>query len=181
MGFREKLKDFADLWSLVKGLGVTGDAAMRRLITVHYPRQQVDNLDSFRGPLMLIPKAKDPSKPKCIACLMCMSTCPSGCITVAKQKPPKPTPEEEKAMAEAADRGEKVKKPAAPKEPRLFRYNYSLCSLCGLCAEVCPVDSLGFSNEAYMVCRDRKELQMDLLGRMRQQAAGDSTSDPQAA
>jgi hypothetical protein len=32
-----------------------------------------------------------------------------------------------------------------------------------------------------LACRDRKELQMDLLDRLRQNAAADSTSDPQAA
>lgn len=181
MGLKEKLKDVANLLSLFKGLGITGDAALRRLVTVHYPRQQVDNLDSFRGPLKLIAKPKDPSKPKCIACMMCMSTCPSGCITVVKKKAPKPTPQDEQAMTEARERGETVKKPAAPKEPASFQYNYSYCSLCGLCVEVCPVDSLGFSNEAYMVCRDRKALEMDLIGRLQQQAGIQPPTDLKVA
>jgi len=176
MGFKEKLKDFTDLISLLKGLGVTGDAALRRQVTVHYPRQEVDNLTSFRGPLALVPSPKNPARSKCIACLMCMSTCPSACIKVVKKKAPKPTPEEKKAMAEARERGEKVKKPAAPKAPEVFRYNYSLCSLCGLCTEVCPVSALTFSHEAYMVSRDPKQLTLDLLGRM-QQAAPLSTGD----
>jgi NADH-quinone oxidoreductase subunit I len=181
MGLKEKFKDFVDLLSLFKGLGITGDAALRRLVTVHYPRQQVDNLDSFRGPLALLPKPKDASRPKCIACLMCMSTCPSGCIQVAKKKAPKLTPDEKQALDEARERGEKVKKPAASKEPSSFHYNYSYCSLCGLCVEVCPVNALGFSNEAYLVCRDPKALQMDLIDRLRQKAATLPQPDPEAA
>jgi NADH-quinone oxidoreductase subunit I len=177
MGLKEKLKDFVDLLSLFKGLGVTGDAAMRRQVTVHYPRQQVDNLDSFRGPLTLLPKPKDPTKPKCIACMMCMSTCPSGCIKVVKKKAPKPTPQEEQALAKARERGEKVKKPTAPKEPASFQYNYSYCSLCGLCVEVCPVTALGFSNEAYMVSCDRKTLDLDLIGRLQRRAADQPRKD----
>jgi NADH-quinone oxidoreductase subunit I len=95
-----------------------------------------------------------------------MNTCPSGCITVVKQKAPKATPEEEQAMAEAEARGEKVKKPAAPKNPARFIYDFSLCSLCGLCAEVCPVNSIGFSSDVYMVVRQRSELKLDLLARL---------------
>ena len=166
MGFRDKIQDFKDLISLVKGLGVTGDAALGRQVTVHYPRQEVDNLASFRGPLALTANPKDPARPKCIVCLMCMSTCPSGCIRVVKQKAPKPTPEQKQAMDEARARGEKVKKPAAPKTPALFRYDYSLCSLCGLCTEVCPVGALEFSTEAYMVSCDRRTFDMDLIQRL---------------
>jgi NADH-quinone oxidoreductase subunit I len=171
MGLKEKFRHFIDLLSLFKGLGITGNAALRRTVTIHYPRQQVDNLDSFRGPLALLPKPKDASQPRCIACLMCMSTCPSGCIQVAKQKAPPLTPEEKEALAAARERGEPVKKPAAPKQPASFRYHYSYCSLCGLCVEVCPVNALGFSNDAYMVCRDPKALELDLIGRLQQQAA----------
>jgi NADH-quinone oxidoreductase subunit I len=113
-----------------------------------------------------LPSAKDPDRPKCISCMMCMNTCPSGCITVVKQKAPKPTPEEQRAMAEAEARGEKVKKPAAPKNPARFVYDFSLCSLCGLCAEACPVNSIGFSSDVYMVVRQRSELKLDLLARL---------------
>jgi NADH-quinone oxidoreductase subunit I len=164
------MKDFfrkiGNLRSLIVGLFITGDNLCRRTVTVHYPRRQVDNLASFRGPIELLPSAKDPDIPKCITCMMCMSTCPSGCITVVKQKAPKPTPEEQQAMAEAEARAEKVKKPTAPKNPARFVYDFSLCSLCGLCVEVCPVNSIGFSSDVYMVVRQRNELKLDLLARL---------------
>lgn len=163
---KDYLRQIKGLWSLIVGLFITGDNLRRRTVTVHYPRRQVDNLASFRGPIQLLPSAKDPVVPKCISCLMCMNTCPSGCITVVKQKAPKPTPEEQQAMAEAAARGEKVKKPSAPKNPARFIYDFSLCSLCGLCAEVCPVNSIGFSSDVYMVVRQRGELKLDLLARL---------------
>jgi NADH-quinone oxidoreductase subunit I len=163
---KEYLRQIKNLWSLIVGLSITGDNLCRRTVTVHYPRRQVTNMASFRGPIELLPSAKDPEIPKCITCMMCMNTCPSGCITVVKQKAPKATPEEEQAMATAEARGEKVKKPAAAKNPAGFVYDFSLCSLCGLCAEVCPVNSIGFSSDVYMVVRQRSDLKLDLLARL---------------
>lgn len=150
-----------ELWSLVKGLGVTGGTLFRRTATVHYPRAQVSNLAGFRGPIALVSRPEDPEKPKCIACLMCMNLCPSNCITVVKMKAPKQAPEPPEKGAEKAG------KAAAPKLPQTYLYDYSLCSLCGLCAEVCPVNSIIFSSEAYLVVRDRSALKMDLLEKLK--------------
>lgn len=170
---KRKLRDIANLWSMVKGLKVTGSQFLQPQITVHYPRQEVDNLASFRGHLQLVAKPKDPAKPKCIACMMCVSVCPSGCITVVKKKPPKPTPEEEAQAKAAEEAGEASAKKAAPKEPAKFKYDYSLCSQCGLCAENCPVSSLSFSSNIYLVVRDRDALKLDLLDDLRARAGSE--------
>jgi len=148
-----------ELWSLVKGLGITGHTLFGRTVTVHYPRGEVPNLVGFRGPIALVSRSEDPEKPKCIACLLCMNICPSHCISVTKMKAPKPDP--------AQDANPAASKPAAPKLPQTYVYEYSLCSLCGLCAEVCPVDSIVFSTEAYLVTRDRNRLKMDLLEKLK--------------
>jgi NADH-quinone oxidoreductase subunit I len=161
MGLKSILKNVKDLWSLAKGLGVTGRMLFLPNVTVHYPRKEVRNLAGFRGPIALVPRPEDSGKPKCIACLMCMNTCPSHCITVVKMKPPKPAGE----AAQGED--EKGRKPAVPKEPETFSYNYSLCSLCGMCADVCPVDSIRFSTDAYRVTRDRQTLEMNLLANLK--------------
>jgi len=167
---RKYIQQLKDLKSLIVGLFITGDNLRKSTVTVHYPRQEVHNLASFRGPIELLPKPKNPTQPRCITCMMCVSTCPSGCITVVKHKAPKPSAEEKQAMAEAEARGEKVAKPKAPKTPKQFLYDYSLCSLCGLCSEVCPVNSIGFSSDVYMVCRRRSELKLDLLARLKAKA-----------
>lgn len=162
------LQGLRDLWSLIKGLHITGDTLFRRTVTVHYPRREVTNLETFRGPIELVPRPQDPLKPKCIACLLCMQICPSQCITVVRMKAPQPTPEELLPAAGAGD--ERVKKPAAPREPEQYFYDYSLCSLCGLCFEVCPVGSIRFSSDVYLFSRRRAELRMDLLAKLRKQA-----------
>jgi NADH-quinone oxidoreductase subunit I len=159
----------ARLWSLIVGLKVTGRFFVSPQITVHYPRRTVDNLSTFHGPIELVPNPKDPTKPKCIACLQCPSACPSNCLTVVVKPAAKPTPEELQAQKDAEARGEKVKK-SAPKEPGKFTYDYTLCSLCGICVETCPVGSLRFSSDAYLASTDKKDFFYDLLARLAGQA-----------
>lgn len=175
-----------DLWSLFVGLRVTGKYCLQPTITVHYPRQTVDPEveQTFGGHVELVAKPKNPAKPKCIGCMMCVTNCPSGCLTVVKAKAPKPTPAEEEAMKEAEAKGEEVKKPKAPKEPAKFLYDFSLCSLCGTCIENCPVGSLRYSNNIYFVGTSRKQFKLDLLQRLQRQAenvAAAAPAAPQAA
>ena len=169
-----------DCWSLIVGLKITGKYFCKPLITVHYPREVIDseNLSTFGGHVEQIGKPKDPATPKCISCMMCATNCPSRCLTVVKQKAPKPTTEQEQAMAEAKEKGEKVVKPKAPKNPAKFTYDYSLCSLCGTCIDVCPVKSLKFSNNIYWVATSRKEMKLDLLARLKEQATELSAQAP---
>ena len=81
--------DVAGLWSLIVGLKVTGTYFFRPQVTVHYPRQVVENLATFRGPIELVENPDDPGRPRCIACMTCASICPHGCITVERIKLPK--------------------------------------------------------------------------------------------
>ncbi len=166
---RKICRNVLDLWSLIVGLKVTGKYFFKPTVTVYYPHQEVPEEvnASYRGHIELVGKPDDPGTPLCISCLMCVTACPSGCITVVKNKPPKLSPEEEKAMKEAEARGEKVKKPAAPKNPLQWKYDYSLCSLCGTCVEACAVDSIRFSHDIYVVGHSRKDFDYDLLARLK--------------
>jgi len=158
-------KTFTDLKSLVIGLGVTGKAFCRPTVTVIYPREEVDNLASFHGHVELAGKDDDPAVPRCVACGACAKACPSRCLTVLCPVAAK----EDKAggasvtMAPAPQKGVKT--------PGQFILDFSLCSLCGQCVRTCPVDSLRFSNDAYLVSFDRKDFQFDLIARLRRQAA----------
>ena len=166
------IQPIVDLSSLIVGLKVTGKFFCDKQVTVHYPRKVVRNEDllAYRGHVELTPNPKDPVKPKCIACGMCAMYCPSNCLTVVKPKPPKPTPEEQKAIEEAKARGEKPKEPKAPREPVSFTYDYTLCSLCATCVENCPAGALRFSNDIYLAGSSRKDFFYDLLARLKGQA-----------
>jgi len=151
---RQMGEDVLGLWSLVKGLKITGTYFFSKQVTVHYPRTQLDNLETFRGPIELVPNPEDPGKPMCIACMTCASTCPTGAISVVKKKAPKP-------REGASDENKTPHK--APKGPGKFTYDYTLCCQCGLCAENCPKGAIRFSGNPYSASTDKKEFEFDLL------------------
>jgi NADH-quinone oxidoreductase subunit I len=159
------LRSVTDLWSLVVGLQITGRYFRQSQITVHYPREVIDAATnaSYRGPIALVPHPRDPTKSKCTACMVCVSACPSSCITVVKAPVPEITAEQEKAFQEAEARGEEVERPSAPREPVLWINDFSLCSLCGMCVEACPPRCLTFSHDLYSVGTDRNAFLHDLL------------------
>lgn len=166
MSFPEKLHDvLTGLKSLAIGLGITGRAFCAKNVTVIYPREEVDNLNTYRGHVELVGKDDAPDVPRCVACGACVKACPSNCLTVLCPIP-----------AKDGEEGGAVKMGPAPqkgsKTPGRFILDYSLCSLCGQCAKTCPVNSLRFSHHAYFVAENRKAFQIDLLSRLRRQAAG---------
>jgi len=185
-------KTLQSLWSLVVGLKITGVELFKPWLTVHYPRQEVENLAGYRGHIELVPAADDPSTPRCIMCWKCVEICPSRCISLRMHAIGE--------GAEAADPGlllaPEVKSPysahLAPPPDKIdrvldnYRLNYSLCSLCGLCVQSCPVDAIRFSRNSYLVGTTRQHFELDLLARLKSQAQaasarGAAPAQPQGA
>lgn len=156
------------LCSLIVGLRITGHNFFRPQLTVHYPREEVTNLDGFNGHVELVPSPKDPMLPKCIACGTCARNCPSQCISLDFEKI-------EPAEREGEDPQSGGKKKKSRKKVTRFTLDFNYCSLCGLCVRTCPVDSLRFSRDVYLAGFDPREFRLDLLERMRGQA--DSKGD----
>ena len=145
------------LYSLLVGLFITGRyglgpfAILFRLtskergyplLSTHYPWKTLpdEELVDFRGPVELIPATEDPTKSKCVSCMMCVRSCPSGCLTVVK-----------------GDEG---------KAPKVWLSDFTKCSLCGTCVEVCPADALRFSHDIYWAATSREEMINDLLAKL---------------
>ncbi len=161
--------------SLFVGLKVTGHNFVMPQITVHYPRQVVTNLDTYRGHVELVAKENDPMTAKCIMCGQCAKACPSNCIELVVRKEevePEPAAKADDGQGEEAA----PKAPAKKKVKRVldrFMLNYNYCSLCGQCVQTCPADSLRFSNNSYLAGFSREDFVFDLLQRMRgKQEAG---------
>ncbi|WP_051327856.1 4Fe-4S binding protein [Desulfatirhabdium butyrativorans] len=160
------------LWSLVVGLEVTGKEFFKPWLTVHYPRQQVENIDTYRGHIELVPRDDDPSTPRCIMCSRCQDICPSRCISLDFHQVEMPNATTGNALMlnpGITSPGSHGSAPAPEQIERKldrFHLNYSLCSLCGLCVQNCPVGAIRFSKHVYFCATDRSAFLMDLLERM---------------
>jgi len=151
---RELREVIRGLWSLVVGLSITGKNFALPQLTVHYPRQSVPNLDTYRGHIELVAKDDDSMQPRCLACQLCAAACPSQCIKIVIAK-------------EKADKEQPPAKKATGRRPDAFYLNYNLCSLCGMCVQNCPADSLMFSRDVYLAGYARQDFEYDLMERMR--------------
>ena len=159
------------LWSLAVGLGITGVELCKPRITVHYPRQTVDNLHTYRGHIELSPNEKEPGTPKCILCMRCRDICPSGCIDIDMHV----AESESDSTQEGLFLSPEIRIPgsvhAVSPPDRIerfldgFRLDYSLCSLCGLCVQNCPTEAIRFSRNVYLTGTGRSDFHLDLLKR----------------
>lgn len=176
------------LKSLFVGLGITGKAFARPAVTVIYPRQEVKNLDTYRGHVELIGREDKPGTPRCIACGACVRACPSQCLSVACPISGGGSGGDHETMEGVEMVGELIARAAAMapapqkgcKLPGAFIYDYSLCSLCGQCVRACPVDSLRFSQHVYFVGASRADFRLDLLARLTRQAVTAPAPSPAA-
>ena len=60
-------------------------------------------------------------KPRCVACMLCVTVCPSECIYVEAAEDPDPE---------------------IQKYPAKFIIDLSRCCFCGFCVEACPEDAI---------------------------------------
>lgn len=172
-------KTLKGLWSLVVGLKITGVEVFKPWLTVHYPRQEVDNLAGFRGHIELVPKDDDPQTPRCIMCWKCVEICPSRCISlrlhVLGEEPGKRPADGGLLLGpDVASPYSTRQTPPPEKIERVldaYRVSYSFCSLCGLCVQSCPADAIRFSRNAYLVGTSRDTFDIDLIARLRDRSA----------
>ncbi len=110
---------------ILRGLVITGRHFFKNLfnikkrITIEYPEETKKLSSNYRAEHRLM-KREDGSV-RCTACMLCVTICPSKCITIE--------PEE-------------VSDPKIEKRAKSFEINELRCVFCGLCVEACPCDAI---------------------------------------
>lgn len=119
---------------IIKGLATTA----KHLLftpdeTVQYPEEKLPVRPGYRGEHRL--KKDELGRPKCVACHLCATACPSHCIHIVAQEAP-------------WDDRDRV--------PKLFEIDMMRCIYCGLCEEACPCDAIELT-ALYNQCRTERE------------------------
>jgi NADH-quinone oxidoreductase subunit I len=152
------MKNFGTLfWALVKGAGITARHFFVNLwfhflrligfrkfrpgaVTIQYPEVTRDIPSRYRAAHRLM--RRPDGKPRCVACLLCVTVCPSECIYVE--------------AAEDAD-------PEVQKYAGRFEIDLTRCCFCGMCVEACPEDAIRMdTGKIDLAARSRGELVWDL-------------------
>lgn len=121
----DSLSERAYLPAIFGGLKVTTRHFFRNLlgkkdtVTVSYPEEKIQYSRRWRGKHRLL--KREDGQPRCVACFMCSTACPSNCIHIV--------------AGEHDDKGRE-------KFPVRFEIDELRCIYCGMCEEACPCDAI---------------------------------------
>lgn len=138
---------FGGTKSLAVGLGITLRYMMKPVVTLQYPHESLKMTARFRGHIELIGD-EETGEPKCVVCGMCQKACPSGCITLAGEKP------------------EGGKKKALTS----YILDFTKCSLCGQCVESCKFGAVTFSKDYNLAGPSKAAYIFDLKKRLEEKS-----------
>ena len=99
-----------------------------------YPEVKVDVPRDYRSRHRLMQRPD--GEPRCVACYMCSTACPSRCINI---------------VAEESDDDHIEKKPAS------FNIDLLLCIYCGMCVEACPCDAIRMDTQEAILVGDARD------------------------
>lgn len=122
-------------------LKVLGIKTRRRgAVTIQYPEEKKPIAPRHRSLHRMM--TRDDGRPRCVACMLCLTVCPSECIYIE--------------ASEDAD-------PEVQKYPAKFIIDLSRCCFCGFCVEACPEDAIRMdTGRIEMATYSREELVYDL-------------------
>jgi len=109
-------------------------------VTYQYPEQKREIAFRHRSLHRLL--KRENGKPRCVACMLCVTVCPSECIYVEAAEDPDPE---------------------IQKYPSTFIIDLSRCCFCGFCVEACPEDAIRMdSGQVEFAEYSREQLIYDL-------------------
>lgn len=92
----------------------------RGAVTIQYPEERKPLAPRHRSLHRVRPRPD--GRPSCVACMLCVTVCPSECLSVEAAEDPDD--------------------PEVQKTPARFVVDLNRCCFCGFCVEACPVDAI---------------------------------------
>lgn len=130
-----KLKNiFIGFITQIRSIFIVFFQIFNKRCTKMYPEEPVYLSPRYRGRIVLTRDNK--GKERCVACNLCATVCPVGCISL------------QKASNKKNNRW----------YPKFFRINFSRCIFCGLCEEACPTFAIQLIPEFELGEFNRKDL-----------------------
>ncbi|MEN6560657.1 MAG: NADH-quinone oxidoreductase subunit I [Acidobacteriota bacterium] len=112
----------------------------RGAVTFQYPEEVKPLAARHRSLHRLRPRPD--GRPSCVACMLCVTVCPSECLSVEAAEDPDPE---------------------IQKLPARFVVDLDRCCFCGFCVEACPVDAIRMdTGEIRLAATDRAGLRVRL-------------------
>ena len=112
----------------------------RGAVTIQYPEERKELSPRHRSLHRVL--SREDGKPRCVACMLCVTVCPSECLSV-----------------EAAEDDD----PEVQKYASRFVVDLSRCCFCGFCVEACPVDAIRMdTGEIRLASEARSGLELPL-------------------
>jgi NADH-quinone oxidoreductase subunit I len=142
---------FVILWEILRGAWITarhftvnmffhtlalfGIKTKRKgAVTIQYPEVKKPLAERHRSLHRLMRRAD--GKPRCVACMLCATVCPSECIVIEAAEDPDPE---------------------IQKVPASFVIDLNRCCFCGFCVEACPEDAIRMDTGVIDLARTRHE------------------------
>ncbi len=137
---RLRLYERLYLWEVGRGMVVTARHLIGNLFhqgrmpTIQWPEEPKPLPVRIKGRHRLT--QREDGSPKCVACYMCASACPSRCIHIVAEESPEPTIE---------------------KRPSQFDIDLLRCVFCGYCVEACPEDAIRMDTGEISIVSDNRD------------------------
>lgn len=137
---REGAERKQEIWydfmqDLKAGLAVTLEYMFRKKVTMQYPYEKSTKdweiPERWRG--LHAYALKEDGSYRCIACSLCIKTCPDSCISM---------------VVEGKGKDRVIKE---------FTVDLSRCSFCGMCFQICPVDAIVPTEEYEISCESKED------------------------